>query len=133
VFDCLRENYLYNEGGFDLSEEAKIAYIQERLKEVRRGERNGSIWGIFGAVLLGVGIGFSSILGQSTWILEACGILLFLLGLVDVAYCGFQRIKLMNQMKTMSISIPKCPKCGKELPKGNFAFCPFCGSSLEKI
>lgn len=24
----------------------------------------------------------------------------------------------------------KCPKCGKDMPQGDFDFCPFCGNSL---
>ena len=26
---------------------------------------------------------------------------------------------------------PKCPNCGKEIPQGNYTFCPFCGKSLK--
>ena len=28
-------------------------------------------------------------------------------------------------------SIDKCPNCGKEIPQGNYTFCPFCGNSLK--
>jgi uncharacterized protein YbjQ (UPF0145 family) len=34
-------------------------------------------------------------------------------------------VKLANE------SAPKCNNCNKELPEGNIAFCPHCGSSLS--
>jgi rRNA maturation endonuclease Nob1 len=27
---------------------------------------------------------------------------------------------------------PTCHRCGKEIPKGNYAFCPSCGTALER-
>lgn len=115
-----------------MSEEAKIAYIQERLREVRSNERYGTILGLIGALMTGIGFALSSVLGQSMWIVGVLGILLIICGAIYGAYYAIQRMKLMKQLKTMSITIPKCPKCGKELPKGDFTFCPFCGVSLER-
>jgi len=36
-----------------------------------------------------------------------------------------------RQIEQLSKSAGKCPDCGKEIPQGSFAFCPFCGTSLK--
>ena len=36
-----------------------------------------------------------------------------------------------NQIEQRMSGVNKCSQCGKELPKGNFMFCPFCGNSLK--
>ena len=36
-----------------------------------------------------------------------------------------------HQIEQLSKSVGKCPDCGKEIPQGNFTFCPFCGKSLK--
>jgi hypothetical protein len=28
------------------------------------------------------------------------------------------------------VRIPTCPKCSKQIPAGNYTFCPFCGAAL---
>lgn len=36
-----------------------------------------------------------------------------------------------RQIEQLSKSVGKCPSCGKETPRGSFAFCPFCGKPLS--
>lgn len=33
---------------------------------------------------------------------------------------------------TSETSFVRCKYCGKDIPKGNFTFCPFCGNSLSQ-
>ena len=36
-----------------------------------------------------------------------------------------------NRIEKLESEEKKCPKCGKEMPQGNFDFCPFCGKPLS--
>ena len=36
-----------------------------------------------------------------------------------------------RQIKQLTNRGNKCPNCGKEIPQGDFGFCPFCGTSLK--
>lgn len=36
------------------------------------------------------------------------------------------------ELTKIPIEISSCPKCGRQLPKGDLKFCPFCGASLEQ-
>lgn len=45
-------------------------------------------------------------------------------------YYDNKKMQLMQQLEQMAFK-SKCPKCGQVVPKGNFAFCPFCGTSLK--
>ncbi|MBN1245115.1 zinc-ribbon domain-containing protein [Candidatus Bathyarchaeota archaeon] len=36
-----------------------------------------------------------------------------------------------RQIEQLSNHISKCPNCGKQIPQGDFGFCPFCGTSLK--
>jgi hypothetical protein len=47
------------------------------------------------------------------------------------SYYGKQEAGILWHIEQMAITIPKCPNCGKEIPQGNFEFCPFCGKSLK--
>jgi hypothetical protein len=116
----------------NLSEEAKLAYIQERMKETKGNERIASVASMFGMILALVGFMFSD-----SRFLGTCGIWIGVLGIIlaiieGISYVGnsYQYSKLMQELKAMAKATPTCPKCGKEIPKGSFAFCPFCGSSL---
>jgi hypothetical protein len=122
-----------------LSEEAKIAYLQEKIKEAKRNEKHGAISIVSAGVFGGAGIIFI-VLGNAFGVIEtiyagisliAICIFMFIFGIyVSLHYEG-QYKNLMKELEGMAILNPRCPTCGKELPKGNFAFCPFCGKSLK--
>jgi hypothetical protein len=40
--------------------------------------------------------------------------------------------ELLEQMKGFTFTKLKCSNCQKEIPIGNFEFCPFCGNPLKK-
>jgi len=42
-----------------------------------------------------------------------------------------EEFKILGLIQQMTFQIPKCPNCGKEIPQGDFEFCPFCGNSLK--
>jgi hypothetical protein len=112
--------------GVKLSEQAKLTYIQEELREARNNEKWGYLLGFLGAVLAGVGFGW----GSGLQALGYLGILLAAFGFAWAIFCSYRGSKLREQLKTMATKIPTCPKCGKQIPQGNYTFCPFCGSPL---
>jgi hypothetical protein len=112
-----------------MSEQAKLTYIRERLKEARSRERSGAISLFIGAILVGMGFAFYPMSG--TILIIIGGVILSIIGGVETFYYTYQRMKLMEQLKKIAMKIT-CPKCGKELLDENFMFCPFCGASLER-
>jgi len=110
-----------------LSEQAKLIYLQERIKEAKREEK----WGMI-AFVSGVAfaiIGFE--LGVRGTLIGILGILLAGIGSFWAIYFAYQYSKLLDQLKKMATTFPTCPKCGKEIPQENYAFCPFCGAPLK--
>ena len=82
-----------------------------------------------------MGFGFGLYLG---WMAELSYLFLGIIGAIGTVlfFVGefvYEKEKagLMNELNHLSIKIPICPKCGKQVPEGNFAFCPFCGASLK--
>jgi len=109
-----------------LSEQAELIYLQEKLKDARSYETIGAVMIFLGILVVGLGCFLSNS------VLLIFGVVVISIGVAYSGYYGFQRFKLMEQLKKMSTLTSTCPKCGKEMPKGNFTFCPFCGSSLER-
>ena len=115
-----------------MSEEAKLVYLQEKLDEAKKRERSGWWAFIIGLIFAVFGYVFIDFQPTGGILLIICGVVLVAVGIVESWYLGFyQKTKLMEQLEKMAIKTPICPKCGKEIPKGNFKFCPFCGASLE--
>lgn len=114
-----------------MSEQARLIYLQEKIKEAKGRERSGWIAFIIGVVFAVMGFGFSDFLGQGGTLMGIGGILLAGIGAVESFYYTYQHSKLLEQLKKMATVTPTCPKCGKEIPQGNYAFCPFCGASLK--
>lgn len=118
--------------GKNLSEKAKLAYLQEKIKEAKGLERGGLLICVLGVVLAIAGFGFGSFFEQGAATLaEVGGILLAGFGFVWYFYYSNQYFKLLEQLKRMAVANPKCSTRGKELPQGNYAYCPFCGNSLK--
>ena len=65
--------------------------------------------------------------------MHACIIFAFIVipGSVIGSYYGNKKNKLMKELERMAIDYPKCSKCGKEIPSGDYEFCPFCAASLK--
>jgi len=110
-----------------LSEQAKVAYLQERIRNARRAiASSAQVLGI-GIVLAILGFMLSSIL----IVLAIIGVVLTISAGASYFYFIDQSRKLTHQLREMAFPLSSCPRCGKELPKGAFTFCPFCGSPLE--
>ena len=118
-----------------MSEEAKLVYLKEKLDEAKKNERSGSWSFIIGLVVAAFGYAILEL--QPSWlalVLIMCGVGLVVIGIIDSFYLGLrQKIKLMEQLERMAIKTPICPKCGKVMPKGNFEFCPFCGTRIKDL
>ena len=116
----------------ELSEQAKLAYIQERIKEARSRIIVGLIIIVFGVVFLGIAVVFPSA-PVPTWIEGGVGVFLCGFGLVLSLFYYSERNLLLMQLKGMATKTPTCSNCGKPIPQGKYKLCPFCGSSLETI
>jgi di/tricarboxylate transporter len=114
-----------------LSEAAKIALLQEVMREAKRNERGGFITCIVGVIV--------SVAGFSTTKLVRNSVNLGVLGIAIAAigfgvYLHYTRVhqRFVGQLASMvSKTAVPCPHCEKPLPEGEFAFCPFCGSALR--
>jgi hypothetical protein len=116
----------------ELSEQAKLAYIQERIKEARSRIILGSIVIVFGIVFLGIAVVFP-FAPVPTWIEGGVGVFLCVFGLVLSLFYYSERNLLLMQLKGMATKTPTCSNCGKPIPQGKYKLCPFCGFSLETI
>jgi hypothetical protein len=117
--------------GLRLSEQAKLTYLQEKIKEARSAQKGGWILFILGLADSVIGFGLSPVSGQVGILMGIVGIPLAGMGLGVVFYYIYQYNRLLEQLKLIATVTPKCPKCGKELPQGDLTFCPFCGTSLK--
>jgi predicted phage tail protein len=113
----------------DLSEQAKVTYIQGKIKEARSRVIAGSISVVFGAVLLAFAVAFS-FLKAAAWSVGGIASFLIVYGLALCLYYDNQRNILIMQLKGRAFKTPTCRNCGKPIPQGNHASCPFCGSAL---
>ena len=118
-----------------MSEEARLAYLQEKIKDAKRNERIGPLGIAMGGVFVGVGIVLNiwnnivTVIGGLLVIV--LGIFLFVFGIYVSGHYAGQYKNLMKELEKMANTPPICPNCKKELPKGNLVFCPFCGNSLK--
>jgi hypothetical protein len=112
-----------------LSEQAKVALIQEGIKEAKSSERTGFVLLMVGALLTGGGSAALK-LSQDAWYAVILGVVSAVFGFCYGAYHARKEGKLREQLKTMATDIQTCPKCCKEISQGKFAFCPFCDSPL---
>lgn len=109
-----------------MSEQAQLFLLQRRLNEIKNYKRYALILGITFSIVLALIWPFDFFIG------------LFLAMFVGTAivwgvewHYRKEEFRILQMIQKMAISIPKCPKCGKEIPQGNFDFCPFCGNSLK--
>jgi type III secretory pathway component EscS len=115
----------------NLSEAAKIALLQEVMKEAKQNERGGLVACIVGIIVSVAGFSTTS-LAANSFNLGILGIVIAAIGFVVYLYYARAYLRFVGQLASMvSKSSVPCPHCGKPLPKGEFAFCPFCGSQLS--
>jgi len=113
-----------------LSETAKVALLQEVMREAKRNERSGLAVCIIGVIVAVAGL-------STTWVsnginLGIIGIVVAGIGFIIYLYYGRVYLRFIGQLALMvTKNASPCPKCGKPLPEGEFAFCPHCGSSLK--
>ena len=115
-----------------LSEEAKLAYLQEKIKDAKSNVRAASAVIALAGVIIALGIVFSFWFGFIYLIaMVLLGTFFFVYGIYGTVHSSNQYNNLMKEMEKMATPTYTCPNCKKELPKGNFAFCPFCSASLK--
>jgi hypothetical protein len=109
-----------------LSEQEKIANLQKKIKTSKKNK----VIGATTTVLAGVTILAGIIL--SIWNIGFIAIL-FVYGIYLYVHSSGQYNNLMKEAEKTAQTIPNppCLNCGKELLKGNFDFCPFCGNSIK--
>ncbi|MGD0028630.1 MAG: hypothetical protein ABSC91_06805 [Candidatus Bathyarchaeia archaeon] len=113
-----------------MSEEEKVAYIQESIKQARSRVIAGGISLVCGAVfLVFAAIAFSS-LGAAAWVVGGIGVFLIVVGLSLSLYYANERSILQLQLKMRTTKTLTCRNCGKPIPQGKYTLCPFCGSAL---
>ena len=113
----------------DLSEEAKLAYVQEKLGKVNRRIKYAWLFSFVGAILVIFSYVFEPFLSNAR-ALEIIGVLIVCIGvIVYVVYGTPQKNKLMKQLETKA-SLNSCKKCGKPLPKTKSLTCSACGEKI---
>ena len=114
-----------------MSEQARLLLLQMQLDQVRKSRRNWAISLIVVAIFFGFvwnGYGFDFFTGLVlTMFFGTLG------EYVVLDHYGKQETAILWQIEQMAAVIQKCPSCGKDVPQGNFDFCPFCGNSLRKV
>jgi len=103
------------------------------MRDAKRDERGGLLVCLVGVVV--------SVAGFSTLPLARNSLELGVVGLVIAAvgfavYLHYARLysRFVGQLAKIAFkSAMPCPQCGKELPEGDFNFCPYCGSSLKSM
>jgi uncharacterized membrane protein YeaQ/YmgE (transglycosylase-associated protein family) len=114
-----------------LSEAAKIALLQEMMKDAKRNERGGLAACIIGVILSVAGFSTVPFAGNSTN-LAVLGLAIASIGFVVYLYYSRVYSKFVGQLAKLAFkTATPCPKCGKTLPEGEFGFCPFCGNNLN--
>ena len=119
-----------------MSEQAKLIYLKERIEDARESKNIGFMLAIIGIVLAIIGFELRGVIEDVGWdfgwvLIGIIGIFLAGIGFFASIYYEDQYHKLLDSLKIMATTFLTCPKCGKEIPQGNYVFCPFCGASLK--
>ena len=114
-----------------MSDAARIALLQEVMREAKRNERAGLITCVAGIVVSVAGFSTTS-LAINAFNLGILGIVIAALGFVVYLYYSRVYLRFVGQLASMATkSATPCPRCGKAVPEGEFAFCPYCGFQLR--
>jgi Flp pilus assembly protein TadB len=115
-----------------LSKQAEWAYLQEKIAEATKRERRGFI--LFVAAMLLIVISVVMIVSLPLTIIPvAVAVMSACLAVVQnhlVKLQGNRKKRLINELESFAFKNKLCPQCGKQLPQGNPAACPFCGYSF---
>jgi uncharacterized membrane protein HdeD (DUF308 family) len=117
-----------------VSEQARTA-LQEKMKDA-----NKNIWVSLLPVLLGIIFIVNGIFVLTEWHISfqiillqiTIGIACMIIGICMTIPYIRQYNRLKKELENIATSFSNCPNCKKEIPQGNFAFCPFCGNPLKK-
>lgn len=114
-----------------MSEAAKIALLQEMMRDAKRNERGGLVACIVGVVVAVAGFSTLPLAGNSVN-LGVLGAAIASVGFSVYLYFARLYSRFVGQLAKLAFkSAAPCPKCGKALPEGEFGFCPFCGTNLN--
>lgn len=118
-----------------MSEEERLVYLN-KIKDFKKRERNGYIEFILGIIIFILGFGFISVIYLGGAWIGVAGLILTITGIFEKVYFHNQYNKLIKENSRSiedknTIKILKCSKCGKEVSKGDYKFCPFCGELLK--
>lgn len=120
-----------------MSEQAQVVSLQEKMKKAKRMESSGKTYSILGFILFAFGIVLSTFYSKmppwTTWIILPGAIFIMAFGLIEICVGATQYSKLSKQIKTLPIVTSTCSRCGKQIPQGDFEFCPYCGNLLETL
>jgi len=111
-----------------LSKEAKVALLQQKISQASTNRWIAYITAFVLTALIGFISGF---LGFTEDFALIVGVVPFVVCIAIGSYYWIQKDQLMKELERMAIDYPKCPKCRKEIPKGDFMYCPFCSASLK--
>jgi hypothetical protein len=119
-----------------LPEETKVTLLEERIRTTETNRKVLSFPTTLSAVLFGWFLVdfFQTSSSTSLSVAAVCLLGGIISGALEIYY-GKQKESLMKQLKEITESarrLEKCPKCSKELPRGDFAYCPFCGVLLDQ-
>ena len=118
-------------GALKLSEAARIALLQEVMRDAKRNERAGLLVCVIGVVVSVTGFSTTS-LAENSMNLGIVGIVIAAIGFILYLYFARVYLRYVGQLASMTQkSAMLCPRCAKALPEGEYAFCPFCGSPLK--
>ncbi len=119
-----------------MSEQAKIAALQEKIKEATRLRTIGFIIFALAVICAMVGVVLyfisNTVSAPTTYSTAAVALSVVpaVLGIFLVFDGNGKVQRLMKELESLGHETPVCPKCGKQIPEGNYTFCPFCGSPL---
>jgi len=116
-----------------MSEQARAAYLQEQMNKLKRKMNQLPLIVYVAMVLSGSCLVAGGYFGHPwlIWTLLIWGLFMSW-GVSSARQAKKQYNELLEQMKGVTFATITCSNCQKEIPIGNFEFCPFCGNSLKK-
>ena len=96
-------------------------------------ERNNRIYSYMSITFSGVGV-----ISYFYINLRLAGIGIVIVGIIGAFYCllkeqgaRMEYERLVGELNRLGTMVPKCSKCGKQIPQGEVRFCPFCGTEVR--